>query len=204
MTEPIRQSVRSMLSVLAGGIGIGTKATFGWDRSGASTLNLLAAGDWTTRDIYGDIGQFALKFPSTLVSDCNLQYRVIGDDVKTALNTTWLGLAPKLAPKHPQAASAVGSQQVGSIGLTAIVNLLPVIWSLLNPRVTLQMPGQIELSLVMESANRLVVEFVTPVSVEIVWGIRWHSAPRRMSVTDAAVKAEYVIGLFSREKTWEF
>lgn len=198
---PIRQVVSSLLSGLATGLGIGQRSVFKWNRSGASTLDLLAGQQWTANSIYGAVGQFSLEMPRADVKDLRLGYRLADSDLELDAHAKLVGIVPMLSPSHP---NAVGASQPVGFGLTAIISILPVIWSLLNPRVTLNLPPEIELDLMMADTNQLLVEFKTPPTVTVVWGLRWSNIPVRMMVTDKLVRVEYSVGIFGRTKEWEF
>lgn len=200
-----RQAVTSLLSGLAAGIGIGPRSVLTWDRSGASSLELLASTPWTVEDIYGALGRFSLDIPSGLVLGAALDYRIIGDDLELTAHARLNGFAPMLAPLHPRAVgvSAV-SQPVGAIGITSILTALSIVWSLLNPRVTLLLPGRMQIEMVMSNATTLLVEFKTPPTVSVVWGIRWSNVPLKLVLTDKFVRCSFRAGIFAQEKEWTF
>lgn len=198
---PIRQVVSSLLSGLATGLGIGQRSVFKWNRSGASTLDLLAGQQWTANSIYGAVGQFSLEMPRADVKDLRLGYHIADSDLELDAHAKLVGIVPKLSPSHP---AAVGASQPVGFGLMAIITALPTIWSLLNPRVTLNLPPEIELDLIMADTNTLLIEFKTPPTVTVVWGIRWNNVPLKLMLTDRLVRIEYKLGIFGRTQDWEF
>lgn len=197
---PGRQGVLSLLSGLAAGLGIGGRYVFKWDRSGASTLDLLAGQQWTAHNIYGAVGQFSLESPRNDVKDMRLSYRLADSDLELDAHAKLPGIVPMLSPSHP---AAVGASQPVGFGLGAIVTLLPFLWSLLNPRVTLNLPPQMAIDLIMADTNTLVIEFKTPPTVTVVWGMQWTNVPLKLMLTDRLVRIEYRFGIFNRTQDWE-
>lgn len=205
--SPIAQQVRMILDGLARSIGVGNRCTFRWDRTGAGTFDLLGGKpeQWTAERIYGRLGRFSAECANLAspVVDPYLQYEISGDDLKITASMCLPGMAKKLSPSHPQAAGA-GVDHVGSVGLTTVFGLLSIVWSLLHPRVTLNLPGTVEVDVILQSPLMLMVEFKTPPTVTAVWGVQFECRPSTLVLTERTAEVSYKAGWFARQANWSW
>lgn len=229
----LRTSIARILDVMSSQIGVGGRATLMWARTGAAEFDLLAGKpeQWTAERIYGRLGRFSVDarpFPappseSVQIVSPYLQYEIVGRNVIVTGGAMVANLAPYLAPVSPVASDGavssdgvgVGASPVGFLGggVMSLFSLLPVIWSLLNPRFTLVLPSEIIADVMLTtvgsagpsgaSQRQLLVEFTRgqPV-VKAAWGIQFTMAPIRLAVTESVITADYRAGIFSRSQTW--
>jgi hypothetical protein len=212
MNQPVSSvsvapQVRMLLDGFARAIGVGNRCSLRWDRTGAGTFDLIGgqADQWTTERIYGRLGRFSAECSNlaVAVNDPYLQYEVSHSDLKLTAGCVLPGMADRLSPSHPAAVGA-GAEPVGAIGLTTVFSLLSIVWVLLHPRVTLNLPGSIEIDAVLTDANTLDVTFKTPPTVTIVWGIQFSCQPNSLRLTEHSASVEYKAGWFARNKQWSW
>jgi hypothetical protein len=191
--------VQTILDALSRAIGINNKCRLTWDRSGAATFNLLAGdrSQWTVENIYGRVGQFSLRCDSMVVTNPTLRYEVIGEQIK--LDASCLVPSSVLGIN-----SKVGASEPVGISPMMVFSLLSMVWSLLHPRLTLNLPGTIELVMSMPSQDQLDIWFVKAPTVTAVFGVQFECVPNQMTLTEHYTKVLYKAGWFSREQTWSF
>lgn len=212
MTD-IASQVRALLNSIRDVIGVGNKFRIRWDRTGAAQFEFIG-GDryqWTTERIYGKLGRFSAEcqgLPSGVaVNNPYLQYEVHGSDLRLVAGVDLPGMADRLSPASCNAAGPVGlagngAVPVGSIGLLTIFSALSLVWSLLHPRITLNLPGNMEADLTLTDADTLFVEFVTPPSVTVVFGLSFSGEPNSLTLRERSAEIAYRAAVFSRVKKW--
>lgn len=185
-------------------LGLRQKSRFTWLRTGAADFPMIGGepDQWTSKRIYGDLGRFSLDAPHLPIRDTHLQYSIMGDDLDLLGHVKIVGGAKYLVPQVGPVGSASEIQPVGDMGVTALVSLLPIIWSLLNPRVTLHLPSTLETVLTMPDTDTLLVDFVSPPTVEISWGARFNGQPNSLTLKERSVSVAGKIGWFAKNETW--
>lgn len=210
----IAPQVRALLNSIRDVIGVGNKFRIRWDRTGASQFEFIG-GDryqWTTERIYGKLGRFSAECHEALavpvvVNNPYLQYEVHGADLRLIAGVDLPRLADKLSPASCSEAGPVGlagngAVPVGSVGLLTIFSALSLVWSLLHPRITLNLPGNMEADLTLTDADTLSVEFVTPPTVTVVFGLSFSGEPNSLTLRERSAEIEYRAAFFSRSKKW--
>lgn len=205
----IAPQVRLVLDGFSRGIGTNNRCQLRWDRTGAATFNLIGQqpDQWTAQNIYGRLGRFSAECANLAVTVNNpyLQYELDNADLKLTAGIELPGFADRLVPAGKVGASdASGAQPVGAVGLMTVFSVLSIVWALLHPRATLNLPGTIELDAVMMSANTLNVTFKTPPAVTVVWGLQFSCSPSELVLTERSVEVKYKAGWLARSKRWEW
>lgn len=208
----IAPQVRLLLDGLARAIGIGNRVALRWDRTGASTFDLIGGETepWTVERIYGRLGRFSAECSNLAIAVNNptLQYEWSGsnhEDLRLAVAVELPGFAKRLTTVPSQVASAGKVElSVGSLGVTTLFGVLSLVWALLHPRVTLNLPGSIELNALLIDPNTLQVTFKTPVTITVVWGLQFSCTPNQMTLTDRSVVVQYKSGWFARTQEWSW
>ena len=209
---PVAPQVRSILDGFQRAIGIGNRVTLQWDRTGAATFELIGGKTefWTAERIYGRLGRFSANCSHLPIAVNNpyLQYELCGsnnDDLRLTAGVELPGFAARLTPISSQVVSAreVGSP-VGSIGITTVFGVLSLVWALLHPRITLNLPGTIELNAVLVDANTLQISFKTPLTITVVWGLQFSCTPNQLTLTEHAAVVQYKSGWFARTQEWSW
>jgi hypothetical protein len=209
---PIGPQVRLILDGFVRAIGVGNRVALRWDRTGAATLDLIGGvpEQWTAERIYGRLGRFSAECSNLAVTVNNpyLQYELCGvnnSDLRLTAGAELPGLAQRLSPAHPQ---AVGANElgfpVGSIGLTTVFSVLSLVWLLLHPRATLNLPGTMELDAVLADAKTLHITFKTPPTVTVAWGLQFSCSPNQLTLTERSAVVQYKAGWFARTKEWSW
>jgi hypothetical protein len=204
--------VRLILDGFARAIGIGNRVGLRWDRTGAATVDLIGGvpEQWTAERIYGRLGRFSAECSNLAVAVNNpyLQYDLCGannQDLKLTAGVELPGFATRLSPVAPQ---SVGDAQmesaVGAIGLTTVFGVLSLVWTLLHPRATLNLPGMMELDAVLTDADTLQVTFKTPPTITVAWGLQFSCAPNQLTLTGQSAVVQYKAGWFARTKEWSW
>jgi len=206
----IRESIARILDVFGTAIGVGEKSTMTWSRTGAAEFELLAGrqDQWTAERIYGRLGRFSVATPasqsdSVRIVDPHVQYELNGRDVTLTAKAVVSNLTRYMVANDDRVGSPVGFFGMSAMSL---FSLLPLIWSLLNPRFTLLLPNEIVMDAMLVEASggrQLLIEFTRgqPV-VKASWGIQFTMAPVRLAVTESVITADYRVGIFSRSQTW--
>lgn len=209
---PIAPQVRSILDGFQRAIGIGNRVTLQWDRTGAATFELIGGKTdlWTAERIYGRLGRFSANCSDLAVAVNNpyLQYELCGsnnDDLRLTAGVELPGFAARLTPTRYQFVGASGTgSPVGAIGITTVFGVLSLVWALLHPRVTLNLPGTIELNAVLVDANTLQITFKTPLTITVVWGLQFSCAPNQLTLTEHSAVVQYKSGWFARTQEWSW
>ena len=152
---------------------------------------------WTAERIYGRLGRFSAECSNlaVAVNSPYLQYELCGvnnSDLRLTAGAELPRFAERLSPVNPQ---AVGTNQmespVGAIGLTTVFSVLSLVWMLLHPRATLNLPGTMELDAVLTDANTLQVTFRTPPTITVAWGLQFSCAPNQLTLTERSAVVQY-------------
>lgn len=206
----IRESVARILDGFGTAVGVGEKVTLTWSRTGAAEFELLAGrqDQWTAERIYGRLGRFSVALPSSQsksvrVVDPQVQYEINGRDVTLTAKAVVSNLTRYMVANDDRVGSPVG---FFGMSVMSLFSLLPLIWSLLNPRFTLLLPSEIVMDAMLvdsSTSRQLLIEFTRgqPV-VKASWGIQFTMAPVRLSVAESVITADYRAGIFSRSQTW--
>jgi len=204
--SPVSLQVRYLLSTIERYVGLNRKFKLIWLRTGAAEFPLLGGdvSQWTTERIYGQLGRFSVLLPGLVITEASLQYELKGNDLTLAAGFTLPGFVERLSPIHPQEVGSTGVvESAGSFSIMAVFSLLSVVWTLLHPRVTLRLPGSVELYATLVESGRLVIDFVSPPEIECIFGVAFTCTPNSLTLTGDAVKVQYKAGWFAREKEWQ-
>lgn len=188
-------------------VGINNRGFFEWRRSGGS-IELIGgdADQWSFRNIYGPLGQFKLTLEATSfpIHEAELRYELKSNGfirIDAGCEADLIGHFEQ--HRKPVSANGESAQPVG-LGLTSIIGLLSIVWALLNPRATLNLPGNIEFELTLTDADALRINFKTPPTITAVWGIRFTITPNQIVLREHGAEATYKAGWFSREQEWSW
>lgn len=209
---PVGPQVQLILDGFVRAIGVGNRIALRWDRTGAATMDLIGGvpEQWTAERIYGRLGRFSAECSNlaVAVNSPYLQYELCGannGDLRLTAGAELPRFAERLSPVNLQ---AVGTNQmespVGAIGLTTVFSVLSLVWMLLHPRATLNLPGTMELDAVLTDANTLQVTFKTPPTITVAWGLQFSCAPNQLTLTERSAVVQYKAGWFARTKEWSW
>lgn len=206
IASPVSLQVRYLLDMIERHIGLNRKFELTWLRTGAAEFALIGGdvSQWTTERIYGQLGRFSAILPGLPVNDPHLQYELRGKDLSLTAGVTLLDFADRLSPQHPQEVGSTGVEPAGSISVMAVFSLLSIVWTLLHPRVTLRLPGTVELYATLAGSGQLVVDFVSPPEIDCVFGVSFTCRPNSLTLTGDSLAIQYKAGWFAREKEWQF
>ena len=177
-------------------IGVNNRARFTWLRTGGNIDLIGGSPDFSFDNFMGKLGQFKLTCdnPVLPVYEPELKYERMANG-RLRLN---LGCEIDLPGEQQKA----GAGPVGAIGLTTVISLLSVVWSLLHPRVSLNLPGNIELDLMLKDTDTLVMDFVHGPTLNIVFGIQFTGTPYRATVQPNYANVQYKALIFDRTQEW--
>lgn len=194
-TLQCRPQVQQAIQYLRQYVGEGVKAELRWDRTGKQDFPLLAKGDWSAVALFGKFGHMQLSaFGSNLpIETVGFGYNVDRDDISIDIDRlTFKGLAKLIGPAnpdHPQASGAIPSG-FGPMSLLTIFSILKGIWSLMNPRCSLILGGNVTATAVL-NGETITVEFQEMPSIHLVAFFRFELAVRRVVITDRSAKLEF-------------
>lgn len=204
--SPTSLQVRSFLTQLGHVLSPGKPITLRWDRSGAGDFDLIGgqAPQWTFERIYGRLGKFSIDGTLGIVQDPSFQYELRSNGaLRISSEFDLPGFADKLVPKSNQTAGT-SAEPVGAIGLLTIFSALSIIWTLLNPRLTLHLPGTMEMKLTLIADGSLFVEFITPPTATVVFGIRFSDVINSVRLKENSIDVSHKAWIFAQNAHWEW
>lgn len=141
-------------------VGEGVRINFEWSRTGLQTFNLLGHRP-TKEDIFGRSGELRASAPQShlVIDEPSLAYRVRGRDIIYDFHFVHVGGAED-APGDAVGASDP-NQAVGAIGLMGVVSILSFVWQILNPELTLSVPGEVGCQLLL-TGETLSIDILNP------------------------------------------
>lgn len=178
-------------------IGDGVTVTGTLDRSGASSLPLLARDDWSWIKLLGASGHFQVDAKGAVglpFDRAGFGYRIRGDDVEMdADGVLFVGLLKRyqLSPSQAVGVSPAGLFIVDDIiTIGSFISAIHTIRELLWPSVDLTLPGQIAGTAVL-NGETLTIEFQQPVTVRIQMLFTFNLAVKKVVLTDSNVHVEF-------------
>lgn len=200
--SPTSLQVSSLLNQLGSVLSPGKPIILRWDRSGAGDFELIG-GDgpqWTFERIYGRLGKFSIDGMLGIVQDPSFQYELRSNGtLRISSEFDLPGFADKLVPK----VGSAGAEPVGAVGLLTILSALSIIWSLLHPRLTLHLPGTMEIKLTL-LADGLFAEFITPPTATVVFGLAFSDVINSAKLTDHTLDVSHKAWIFAQTSHWEW
>lgn len=187
-----RSQIAAMLAWWRANIGMGTRVTLEWDRTGAQTLPLLARSNWSTAALFGKSGRFEVTASGTHLPTDTLgfAYRILDDDVTIDLDPIRLhGIAAKLNPPTDSENQAVEPlvTGIGAVTIWTMFSIVRDVVSLLNPSCDLQLPGNLSATAEL-SGDMLSIDFPQPPSVKLVALFTFQLSVARVEITPQAVR----------------
>lgn len=162
----VRQAMAGWKQTLGDAASLGLKI----DKSGNQTLNvnrLIKGNPWTPLDVMGRFGHIGIS-----TSSKRYPLQEIGMTYRTHENYRWTIDAdpfditlPQESPKRTAAGEAYGFLEPISIGYT-IYTIGSALYKILNPEVTLGLPGTLDLTIKLQD-EKFTVDFATQPSVRV-------------------------------------
>lgn len=138
-----RDHIDQLFDWLDQNAGNDIKITLSWDRTGAQTFPFKSGTDWSTNALLGRMGYFGFKsegVKSLPISELSTGYRYID-------NTNDLELTPKIVIKNLGTNQFNSTQDVPKLDpliITTVITAGQILYQILNPKIDLQLPGNIE------------------------------------------------------------
>jgi len=188
--------VRVLLDGINRLIGVNNRARLEWLRTGGNLELIGGTPDFSFDNFMGRMGKLSLTCdrPVMPIYDPELKYE------RMANGRLRLSLACEIDVPGEQ--TKAGASPVGSIGITTVIGLLSVAWSLLHPRVTLQLPADVVFDVMLKDSDTLVLDFVKGPTLEIVFGIQFTGTPYRATVQPNYANVQYKALIFDRTQEW--
>lgn len=170
MSVPLSAQVRQVIEFLRANVGENAALTLQWDRTGASSLPLFGGkkDQWTALNLFGRMGEFSASCPSSKlpVTEASCMYRVIGDDLELTPKVLIKGFAAKLAPASSGAVGAAEPVGFSAMAILTVFQFAAGLWQLLHPSITVELPGNMEMSVVL-NGEAITVDFARMPSVHV-------------------------------------
>lgn len=179
-------------------IGINNRCRLGWLRTGGNVELIGGTPDFSFNNFIGKLGKLSLTCDRLVmpIYEPELKYE------RMANGRLRLTLACEVdLPGEQQKA---GASPVGAIGIGSIIGLLSIAWSLLHPRVSLVMPADIELDVMLKDESTLVIDFVSGPKLNIVFGLQFEGKPYRATIQSNYANVQYKALIFDRTAEWSW
>lgn len=171
-----RDKVRKLFTWLDENVGKDVKIIIAWDRTGAQTFPFKSGTDWSANALLGRMGNFSLKAngaKNILFSEISTGYRFID-------NTDDLELTPKIIIKSisTNKFSAEAPKKLDPITITTIISIGQILYQILNPKIDLQIPGNLEMEIIYTD-QQLNVDFNRAPSIHVSAWFEFNLAVKR-------------------------
>lgn len=161
-----KQHIATMFKWLDENVGKDVEIIITWDRTGAQTFPFKAGTDWSPSAFMGRMGYMGIKADGAkniLFSQVSTGYRFLD-------GTEDLELSPKIVIKNfgKNTFNASGDMpaKFDPITISTIISIGQIIYQILNPKIDLQLPGNIETKIVYRG-EQMEVDFVRGPNVHI-------------------------------------
>lgn len=177
--------VRHMLNQFGSQLGVGESVTLRIDKSGRQQIDLMKSQAWTVEMVCGKFGHVEVSTTSKRppVQQLGITYRTLSNG---QFSLDFDPLVVTLPNKSPQATGASGTQAYGidpiTIGWT-IYSVGSAIYEILNPHADLSIPGTMEFTAKLESADKLVITFKDTPGIHVSAWFQFNLQVQRVEIT---------------------
>ena len=204
-----KQQIRDGLNKIRQYIGEGIPVSMSWDRNGASSLPLLARGEWTALKLYGNSGHIQIDAHGAKglpVDQIGFGYRLRGNDIELDADPVLFeGMTAKLEPNPKQVA---GVNPVGVFVIDDMVTAWTIfssirgIMELFWPSVDVLLPGQIAGQAVL-NGDTLTVNFTQPVTVKAQMLFTFNLVVQKLVISESNIHVEFSGSRFVKSRDFQ-